>query len=461
MNLLNRIYSGYHKPGGEKEQLFLAFPMVISTACDGVMTFTDRLFLARVGSEQMNASLAGGTTMQMLSFFFIGLIGYSTALTAQYLGADERANSTKATFQAIIITMLAWPVIMLAKPLAVLLFDLLHTPTSQIGFQIQYLSILVWGSIFALMRHTFSCYFVGIGRTKIVMQATIVAMLTNVVLDYILVFGKLGFNPMGIQGAAIATVIGSVVALFILLGAYFRRKNRTDFFVMKSFKFNLNIMKKLVHYGFPSGLELFLNFLAFFCMILLFQSQGDVVSTASTIMFNWDMVSYIPLLGIETAVTSLVGRYMGAGRPQVAHRAALSGIKTGVIYSFGILIIFICIPEFLVDVFHPATPSAIYSDAAPIAVAMVRIAALYVLAEAVVSSIVGALRGAGDTHFTMLISIITHWMFVPILYLCLNVFNLSVQLSWFFLILFFLAFSTVLIKRFNGGKWKKIKVINS
>ncbi len=342
-----------------------------------------------------------------------------------------------------------------------MLFDLLDTPTSQIGFQIQYLSILVWGSIFALMRHTFSCYFVGIGRTKIVMQATIVAMLTNVVLDYILVFGKLGFNPMGIQGAAIATVIGSVVALFILLGAYFRRKNRTDFFVMKSFKFNLNIMKKLVHYGFPSGLELFLNFLAFFCMILLFQSQGDVVSTASTIMFNWDMVSYIPLLGIETAVTSLVGRYMGAGRPQVAHRAALSGIKTGVIYSFGILIIFICIPEFLVDVFHPATPSAIYSDAAPIAVAMVRIAALYVLAEAVVSSIVGALRGAGDTHFTMLISIITHWMFVPILYLCLNVFNLSVQLSWFFLILFFLAFSTVLIKRFNGGKWKKIKVINS
>lgn len=80
MNLLNRIYSGYYKPGGEKELLFLALPMVISTACDGVMTFTDRLFLARVGSEQMNASLAGGTTMQMLSFFFIGLIGYSTVL---------------------------------------------------------------------------------------------------------------------------------------------------------------------------------------------------------------------------------------------------------------------------------------------------------------------------------------------------------------------------------------------
>lgn len=461
IKLLRGIYSGYHKPGGQRELLMLALPMVVSTACDGIMTFTDRLFLARVGSEQMNASLAGGITIQMLSFFFIGLIGYTTALTAQYMGAGKKHNSTRTTFQAVIITLLAWPLILLLKPLVVSMFGVMHTPVSQIGFQIQYVSILAWGSAFPLLRHTFSCYFVGIGRTMIVMRATIAAMLTNVVLDYILIFGKLGFSPMGITGAAIATVIGSVVALLILLAAYFGHKNNNEFLVMRSFRFSSEIMKKLIYYGSPAGFELFLNFLAFFCMILLFQSRGDVVSTASTIMFNWDMVSFIPLLGIETSVTSLVGRYMGAGRPQVAHRAALSGIKTGIIYSFIILILFVCIPETLVNVFHPAKPSDIFATATPIAVTMVRIAALYVLAEAVVSAIVGGLRGAGDTHFTMIISIITHWLFVPLLYLCLNVFNMSVQFSWFILILFYLAFSTILIRRFNGGKWKKIRVINN
>ncbi len=74
--------------------LVMALPMIISTACDGVMTFTDRLFLARLGSEHMNAAMGGGVTMQMLMFFFIGLTGYSTALVAQYFGAGQKENSS-------------------------------------------------------------------------------------------------------------------------------------------------------------------------------------------------------------------------------------------------------------------------------------------------------------------------------------------------------------------------------
>jgi MATE family multidrug resistance protein len=456
---LRKIYSGYHKPGGQKELLQLALPMIIATACDGVMTFTDRLFLAKVGPEQMNASLAGGTTLQMLTFFFIGLIGYTTALTAQYMGAGEPQNSSRATFQGILITLVAWPVIIIAKPIVVSLFGWLHTPESQISYQIEYVSVLAWGSVFALMRHTLSCFFVGIGRTRIVMQATVAAMLTNVVLDYIFIFGKLGLQPMGIQGAALATVLGSVVATVILFTAYFGKRINIEFSISKSFHFSGVIMKKLIYFGSPAGLELFLNFIAFFFMVALFQSGGDVASTATTIMFNWDMVSFIPLIGIESSVTSLVGRYMGAGRPQVAHRAALSGIKTGIIYSAVILLLFMFIPRTLVLIFQPEVPDEVFNQAVPIAVQMVQIASLYVLVEAVMIALVGALRGAGDTHYTMMVSIITHWAFVPLLYVCLKVLNLSVPVSWFVLVIFFLIFSIILVQRFRSGKWKKIRVV--
>lgn len=460
LKFLKKTYSGYHKPGGQKELLALALPMVISASCDGVMTFTDRLFLAKVGSEQMNASLAGGISLQMLTFFFIGLIGYTTALVAQYMGAGEPHNSSRSTFQGMLITLLAWPVILLVKPFLVSAFDWLNTPASQIGYQIEYVTILAWGSVFALLRHTLSCYFVGIGRTKIVMRATVAAMITNVVLDYLLIFGKLGFQPMGIKGAAFGTVSGSVVATVILFSAYFAKRNSHSFSVGKSFRFSAEIMKKLLYFGSPAGFELFLNFIAFFFMVALFQSRGDVASTATTIMFNWDMVSFIPLIGIETSVTSLVGRYMGAGRPQVAHRAALSGIKTGIFYSIVILILFVFVPETLVKVFQPDVPSDIFNNAIPTAVSMIRIASLYVLAEAVIVAIIGALRGAGDTHFTMMVSVAAHWAFVPILYLCLNVFNMSVPFSWFILVLFFLIFTAILVKRFKSGKWKRIKVIS-
>lgn len=461
MNLKKRYFSDYHKLGGIKELLILALPMIISTACDGVMTFTDRLFLARVGSEQMNAAMGGGVTMQMLMFFFTGVTGYTTALAAQYFGANQKSSTTVAAFQAIIVAIVAWPIILLLKPFTSLYFQFMHIPTAQIDYQIEYLNILAWGSVFGMLRYTLGCYFVGIGKTKIVMLATITAMLTNVVLDYILIFGKLGLTPMGVSGAALATVLGSVSATIMLTIAYLNKSNREEFEVMHSFRFNWDIMKRLLRFGYPAGLEMFLNFFAFATMISLFYSRGDQAATATTIMFNWDMVSFIPLLGIEVAVTSLVGRYMGAGRPQVAHRAALSGIKAGLFYSTVILILFLLIPEALVRLFHPNSYNIVFEEAVQIAVTMVKLAAIYVLVEAVMVALVGALRGAGDTLFTMIASVSAHWLFVPILYLSLNQFNLSIELSWLMIIIAYLLFCSVLVIRFQNGKWKLIKVIHS
>lgn len=460
MDFFKKYFSGYADAGGIRELLVLALPMIISTACDGIMTFTDRLFLARIDSEQMNAAMSGAVTLQVIIFFFVGLTGYSTALVAQYFGAGEKRNASRAAFQAILVTLAAWPLIILLKPLTFYFFELMQIPGSQINYQIQYLNILVWGSLFGMMRYTLGCYFTGIGKTTIVMIATLTAMMVNVILDYILIFGKFGFPAMGIRGAAIATISGAFSAMIILLIVYLGKANQREFAVWQTFRFHWGIMKKLLYFGSPAGVEMFLNFLAFSVMIALFHSQGQVVATASTILFNWDLVSFIPLIGIEIAVTSLTGRYMGANQPEVAHHAAISAVKSGIFYSSVILILFVFIPETLVRVFHPQMPSLVFDEAVPLAVKMIRIAALYVLAEAVMIALVGALRGAGDTHFTMLASVIIHWINLPILYLSLNVFRLSVSLSWLILVLFFLLFCLILIIRFRSGKWKKIRVIH-
>jgi MATE family multidrug resistance protein len=324
---------------------------------------------------------------------------------------------------------------------------------------VEYLNILVWGGLFSLMRQTLGCYFTGIGKTKVVMTATITAMVVNVALDYLLIFGKLGFPAMGVKGAALATVSGGFSAMAILLVAYFNRTNRIPFFVMQSFHFDWTIMKKLLHYGYPAGLEFLLNFIAMFFMTVMFQAQGPSAATATTIMWSWDLVSYIPLLGVEIAVTSLVGRYMGAGRPQVAHRAALSAVKAGLVYSFVMMVLFLSIPEVLVRVFHPQVPSAMFEAAVPMAKAMIRMASLYVLAQAVMVAMIGTLRGAGDTFYTMVVSVLANWAFLPLLYLALYVFDLSVPYGWLAIVLVYLAFCFVMYKRFQTEKWKKMRVI--
>lgn len=393
--------------------------------------------------------------------FFIGLTGYSTALVAQYLGAGMKEKSAKVTFQAVIISLASYPVLLALRPLAMVFFRMMKIPPEQIDMQNLYFSILIYGSILGILRNSLSGFFSGIGKTRFIMVAALTSMVVNVGANYILIFGKLGFPAFGIKGAGIGTVIGSGVGLLMLISAYLAPKNNREFKIFDSFHYDKTVMKKLLYYGYPQGLESFLNLLAFSSMIYIFYAQGNVVATATTIMFNWDYVSFIPLIGMEVGVTSLVGRYMGAGSPDIAHRATISGIKMGFIFSAICFIFFTLMPEPLVRMFHPTESTEVFEQAVPIAVTMLRIATLYVLAEAVMISFIGALRGAGDTHWAMRVSVLLHWLFVPILWVFFNVFKLSAIGGWIGLVSFILVFCIVFALRYKQGKWRTMKVIEN
>ena len=448
-------------PGGIWEMVALALPMVVSHACDTVMIFTDRLFLARLGPQEMNAAMGGGLTSFMMMSLFLGLIGYATALVAQYFGAGKKGQSALVITQAGLIALVAYPLILLCRPLGWKLFDAFGIDPGQLVLQKVYFDILVGASILGLLRCALSSFFCGIGNTRIVMQSSFAAMIINVVLNYILIYGKLGCPPLGVRGAAYGTIIGSLCGLVILMKSYFNRKNRKEYQTHQAFHFDAQIMKKLLHFGYPAGLEMFLNILAFNLIIMIFYSCGPATATAATIVFNWDMVSFVPLIGIEIGVTSLVGRYMGAGRPDIAERAVGSGLKLGLAYSSILLVLFVGFPETLVNLFQPAHSTQVFVQAFPVAVFMVRFACVYVLIEAMMVALTGALRGAGDSFWAMALSVGLHWTLVPVLYVLMKVFGSSAQTGWMVLIGTFFIFSFFIYLRYKSGHWKTIKMVHA
>lgn len=447
------------REGGIAEVLAISLPMVISHACDTVMVFTDRLFLARLDPELMNAVMGGGLTSFMMMSFFIGLIGFTTALVAQHLGARRKKDCAVVLTQAVIFACAAYPLILLLRPAAYRLFAIMGVGHGQLQPQMLYLSILLYGSIISLVRTGVSGFFTGIGRTRIVMAASVAAMITNVCLDYVLIFGKFGFPALGIRGAAYATIAGGVVGLMILCAAYFSSRNREEYGVAWSLRFDRALAMKLFRYGSPTGLEMVLNILAFNAIVMMFHSLGPVAATAATIVFNWDFVSFVPLIGIEIGVTSLVGKYMGAGQPGTAHRAVMSGLRLGMFYSAVIFVLFTGFPEMLVAVFKPSAASAVFASATPIAVFMVRLASVYVLVEAMLCVFIGALRGAGDTLWAMRMSVILHWAMVAVLAAILRVLRMPPEAGWTAMVAFFLVFSGLVFMRYHGGKWKNIRVV--
>lgn len=445
--------------GGLREMLTVALPMVVSQACETILIFTDRLFLSRLGSIPMSAAMAGGLSSFMLMTFFIGLIGYSTALVAQYLGAGRKDRCALVVAQGVWLAALATPPILAARPLAHRFFAFMGVSAEQLAQQQLYFDILLYGTPLVLLRTCLSGFFSGIGHTRIVMFSALTAMIVNVAANYVLIFGHLGIPPLGIRGAAYGTLVGSLCGLLVLLAAFLRGSNRREYQVAAAVRYDREVMNKLLRYGSPSGAELFLNLLAFTAVVLIFHGHGPVTATAITIVFNWDLVSFVPLLGIQIGVVSLVGRYMGAGCPEIAERATRSGLKMALVYSTMILLLFVALPAQLVAVFEPRHADEIFAQAAPLAAGMLQLASLYVLADAMMVVFSGTLRGAGDTLWAMGLSVGLHWILVPVLLLCLKVFVLPPQTAWLALVAFFLAFSWFFYWRYRSGRWKTLAVV--
>jgi len=423
------------------------------------MIFTDRLFLSRLGPEMMNACMVGGLTAFMMITFFLGLTSYTTALVAQYYGAGRKGNCAVAVSQAVIVAFVAFPIILSCRPLAHMLFGLMGIPPEQSVPQKLYFDILLYGTGIVLVRNCFSSFFSGVGRTKVIMVAAFTAMSVNIGLNYVLIFGKFGVPALGIRGAAFGTITGSICALAVLAVTYYKKGNWRRYNVSGAFRYDRQVMNQLFKFGYPTGVEMFLNLLAFNIIVLIYHSRGLVTATAATIVFNWDLVAFLPLAGVEIAVTSLVGRYMGAKEPDIAHRSVMSGMTMGMLYSMVVFVFFVFFPGHLIHVFRPDVAGGVFAKAAPTAVFMIRLASLYVLVDVMIFVFIGALRGAGDTFWAMCYTVGLHWVLVPVLFVVLRVLGMSAEAGWVVLVSIFVFSSVFVYSRYRGGAWKQIKVI--
>ena len=323
LNVIQTTNSSFapKKRGDIRDVLVVALPMLLSMSFDTFMTFIDRLFLSKLGPAEMNAALGAGAVQLALTMFFTGAVSYTTAMVAQRLGAKKRWDCARVFMQAVYLSLACVPLLYSTIPLGHLVFGLENLPADQLEYQKTYFNILMFGGIISLVRNAAPCFFSGIGETKIVMQAAFVGMIVNVVCNFVLIFGLGPIPALGVAGAAYGTLMGNAVSTVILFVKFFGKSCHRRFRTRNAFAFNWPLCRELLRKGIPSGVEMFLNMSAFQLLILMFHALGPAAATASSVMFNWDMVAYVPLMGLEVASTSLVGRYVGAKNGAAANRS--------------------------------------------------------------------------------------------------------------------------------------------
>ena len=439
-----------------KDTLFelarIALPMVVSQGTFAVMIFTDRYFMSQIDSVHMAAALGGGVAAFFSFCFFTGLLSYANALTAQYLGAGELGKCSKVVTQGIVITVMCSPALVLITYLVSGIFENVGHDSAQVELEKTYYTILMLGVIVTLTKTCLSSYFAGIGRTRVVMICDVCGLVFNVPLCYVMVFGKLGLPELGIVGAGISTIIASFFACLLFFLFYFEREHRVKFFVMNSFHIDWGVLRRFWRLGFPSGLELFLNVAAFNLFLLMFQGYGVVEGASAAIVFNWDLLSFVPMIGLNIGVISLIGRFVGANDMARTDEVMSAAFFLGIFYSAILAILYISFRFPLVEVFSP--PEGDFSEIRSLSAFMMIGLSSYVMADAIIIICGGVLRGAGDTRWLMYTSVGLHWAMLIAQYYVILVWQFGPQVSWLTFCAMIFAIAIVYVWRLQSGVWR-------
>ncbi len=436
----------------------IAAPMIVSQASETLMLFFNRWVVSFLGADYIPASMSGGLTSFVFTSFFTGITGYVNAFVAQYHGARREDRCVHIASQGFWLILAFYPALLLLIPVGRLIFvGAGHVPV-QVALEFSYYRILMLGSFLFLIQSILVGYFVGQGKTRVVMAANLLGILVNLPLSWCLVFGELGLPRLGIEGAALGTLGGTLFIVTILLVSYFRSAGYRARPTLSSWAPRADLLGRLLRYGLPAGAEMFFNVFAFNVFVQLMQSYSPQVAAAVTITFNYDLVSFIPMLGVGAATTALVGHRMGAGDPKGARAVAFLGLRLGWVYGGLVALAFVVGAPVLVRFFAGGFTS---EDQAilPLAQTLLRLAAIYILADASNVVFSGALRGAGDTRWVLVVSGALHWTMALGAFLFIRVLVLPPVAVWLFFIAFIFSMMVCLFLRHRGGKWEKMRLV--
>ncbi len=463
MSLISSLQRRYRAPLGYAEILRVGLPLVAGMCSTTVMEFTDRLFLSHYSVDAIAAVMPATMAWLTMSLTLMGICGYATVLVAQYVGSGAEHRVGAALWQGLWCALASGGITLGAGFAAEPFFRFVGHEAQVLAMEVEYFQVLSIGTVFFLLNVTVGAFYSGRGITRPVMMANMIAAAVNIPLDYLLIFGGLGIPPLGAFGAALATAAGWAVSFTLLCCLVFTKEHDKRFGVRRDFRPDWEMMRRLLRFGLPGGFNFFVELAAIAWFVFEVGTLGTAPLAASNIAFSINSLVFVPMLGLNTAVSSLVGQTMGRGRPNEAATAAWNTLHLALAYMVPVGLAIALFADPLISLFAPG-------DLTPEQFVPVRTAGVLLLYYIAIYSVVdagnivyfGALKGAGDTPGVLLILVACGSCFLVIPMLLLKMAGMAgLHTYWWALTAYVMALAASVVLRFRGGRWRKIQVVET
>lgn len=412
--------------GRTSELLRLAFPLIVTFVSHVVMGVADTVIMGQVGTAEQGGVGLGSSLFWSMSSFASGLLSAVTTFVAQAYGASRPGEVRHPVITGIALALPLGFLLVAASFSVPGLIGLFGTNAEARPHVIVYLRWMLCASPLFLLNFVLIGYFRGISDMVTPMLVTLAVNVVNIVLNVVFVFGHLGAPRMGVQGVALATVISMGLSVVVFFGLYFSRSHHDRYATRDRLPFAQIPFARFLKVGVPIGVAWFLENMAFNIMSLYIAAFDPASTAANTIVFQLCHISFMPAVGISIAATTLVGKYIGAGRPELAVRSARRSVALAVAYMGTLGALFLLAPGFFLGLFS-SDPQVLRLGAMAL-----HMAAWFQVFDAMGVAVDGVFRGAGITLLPMVVRLCVMWLvFVPGIFLLGRyVFETGIMAGW-------------------------------
>lgn len=443
--------------------LKLAYPVILGMVGHTLVGLVDDIMVGKIGTTELAAVSLGN------SFLFIAMslgIGFSTAITPLVAEADGERNVSKVKaafkhgiFLCSLLGIVLFGMILLSKPL----MYHMKQPAEVVALAIPYLEIVAFSLVPMIMFQAFKQFSDGLSQTKYAMWATLLANVINIMLNYLLIYGKFGFPELGIVGAAIGTLISRVVMLLFIWGLLKSKEKFKPYITELNFLIiKKSVVNKILSLGLPSALQMFFEVAIFTSAIWLSGVLGSNAQAANQIALKLSSLTFMVGMGLSVAATIRVGNQKGLQNFKELRRVAFSVFLLTLFIEVIFAGIFVAFHKIFPNLFVNYNNIADLTNTIEVvktASVLLLIAAVFQISDGIQVVVLGALRGLQDVKIPTVLIFIAYWLIgFPISYYLGLQTEYKSSGIWLGLLAGLTVSSILLYLRFNYITKKLIKI---
>ncbi|MFT6503136.1 MAG: putative MATE family efflux protein [Crocinitomicaceae bacterium] len=433
-----------------KTILSVAVPLMASSFIQSIVMITDSAFLSRYSTIAFDASGNGGLIYITMFVALMGIADGAQILMARRIG-EKKENLLAQIFGTTIFTNVLIAII-LCLFIQLLIPNIIETITRNKAIaagETTFVQIRSYGLFFSAITLTINAYFLAMGRTYVVLLSAIVIAFSNIGLDYALIFGNWGLPRMGLEGAAVASMIADGTGMLFLITALYLSANRKRHELFTKLKYNYESFKMLIKIGAPiafQGLIALITWTAFFVWI---EHKGMYELTLSQNIRALYFLAFIPIWGFAGTTKTYISQYIGS---QSFKEIKIVQRRIQLLTALFLVAIFhgaVLYPEALVKMINPE--AAYLKGSAEI----LRFVSGSVLIYGLSSVYFQTINGSGNTKFTLYIETIAVGFYLGFAYLFIKVFNWDIYWIWSVEYIYFSIMGILSIGYLRFFNWQK------